>query len=378
MRVRIRYRAVQMKVAESHAAHGIAECAPFDALKGKIAGTYMRVLADSATGSLYRVHTVPIDSGGQCEVLVGRAADDTPMVFRQFRVLPPRQRDTLLSGLRRPRVSLPQQVAADVAISRAVGGPCAPQVFLQTYRGAQVSKLYVGMRPMQADLLGCARTLRDRAVTPALRAAFATWTLSQLAWQLEALHARGIVHRDLRLDNVLCGTDAAGQAYLCLADFGNARAPQMEALSRPTGPLPYCAPEVLRGSYVGDFGPRDRPPRDVWALGIICIILLLGTNPFDPERELRDNEAIADTLWSYGLPDGPRLPRELDDFAALGALVKSMLHRDPGLRPTAAEVDACVRDSGLIQAHSMQAAASFAAAQRDLEEVIESRLADLA
>ena len=366
-----------MRVTETHFDPGLAHCVPHDALKGKKPGTCLRVLADVTCGELYRLHTVPIDSGGQCEVLVGLGPRQEAMVFRQFRALPPKEREVLLSGQRRPRVTAPQHVVADVSMAHAAGGPCAPLVFLQTRRGDQVSKLYMGMRPMRADLLGCARNLEDRGAHSDLRSAFTAWVLLQLALQLAHLHAHKIVHRDIRLDNVLCGLDAQGAVCVALADFGNATAGSLTALSRPTGPLPYCAPEVLLGSYAGNWGPRDNPRRDVWSLGIVCLILLLGTNPFDPDCDTRNNTAIADTLQAYSQRGGPQLPPILDRYGVLGDLVRSMLHRDPVFRPTAPRILHGLQASHLLAPERMEAARAFAAEQGDMQGVIESRLRDL-
>jgi serine/threonine-protein kinase len=89
---------------------------------------------------------------------------------------------------------------------------------------------------------------------------------------LDAVHAHGLVHRDVKPSNIL--VDAAGD-YL-LADLGLVRGPGYTNLTRPgqvMGTVDYLAPEVIRG------GPAS-PASDLYALGCVIFESAVGVPPF--------------------------------------------------------------------------------------------------
>ena len=105
----------------------------------------------------------------------------------------------------------------------------------------------------------------------------------EVARGLEELHARGLVHRDLKPDNVLLGR--AGEVKI--ADFGIAHDPKEPSLTRSgvsLGTPAYMSPEQIRGERV-DFRA------DLFALGAVLYELLSGTTPFAPPHpEEKDAE----------------------------------------------------------------------------------------
>ncbi len=105
-------------------------------------------------------------------------------------------------------------------------------------------------------------TLRDRLAADGPLPLDALVRLCRhVAQGLGALHARGLVHRDVKPANILF--DAAGRAHL--ADFGIVKQPDASVLTRPgqqVGTLGSMAPEQLRGEAIG-------PAADVYALGCV-------------------------------------------------------------------------------------------------------------
>jgi streptogramin lyase len=117
--------------------------------------------------------------------------------------------------------------------------------------------------------------------------------VGQVADALDAAHARGLVHRDVKPGNVL--VDAADHCYLC--DFGlttQLGPGGTTASGRLAGSLEYLAPEQIRRGKVD--GRTDQ-----YALACVLYELLSGAPPFRRETE-------AQTLWAHMQEEPPTLP----------------------------------------------------------------------
>lgn len=98
--------------------------------------------------------------------------------------------------------------------------------------------------------------------------------MMQLIHAVQYLHSYGIVHRDLKLENIMM-TDNSEQSVPKLVDFGLAKIlGPTEKSDEPFGTLGYVAPEVLKKEPYSF-------SCDLWSLGCICYALLSGSLPFD-------------------------------------------------------------------------------------------------
>jgi eukaryotic-like serine/threonine-protein kinase len=137
----------------------------------------------------------------------------------------------------------------------------------------------------------------------------------QVALALQAVHDRGIVHRDVKPGNLLLRADGT----LALADFGIARGLDNTSLTRSgavIGTPLYLAPEQVTG--------RPASPRsDVYALGIVAYECLTGSPPFVGDNPF----AVAMQRVAQPPPPlGPGVP------PAVANVVERALAADPALR----------------------------------------------
>ena len=133
------------------------------------------------------------------------------------------------------------------------------------------------------------------------------------------IHAQGIVHRDLKLENILL--DAQG--HVKVSDFGFTREFEPHRwLHTRCGTQAYCAPEMLDGRpYVGE-------QVDIWSMGVILYALVCGQLPFDD-----DNDAV---LHDRILHASPHLPSQLS--LEVRDLIGSILSKDGAQRPSIKDI----------------------------------------
>jgi hypothetical protein len=178
---------------------------------------------------------------------------------------------------------------------------------------------YIAMRYVAGSDLG-RRLAREGRLEPAAAVAL----IAQVAGGLDAIHAAGLVHRDVKPANVLLG-ETGGDDHAYITDFGVARNVSTESgltqTGRFVGTLDYVAPEQISGGTVD-------ARADVYALGCLLFKLLTGEVPYP-----RDGEAARLYAHLNDPPPAPSLhatavPMALDDVA-IRAMSKAPEDRYP-------------------------------------------------
>ncbi|KAI0100111.1 kinase-like protein [Nemania sp. FL0031] len=159
------------------------------------------------------------------------------------------------------------------------------------------------------DLFDVASNYRDSLKAPILRRIFA-----EIVGAVGYLHERRIVHRDIKLENVLVNISPAELTnptqdwttypypVITLTDLGlSRRVADDEKLETRCGSDDYAAPEVILGQ------PYDGRATDAWSLGVLLYALIESRLPFDPppgandyqRMRSRTSHRIARVEWSW-------------------------------------------------------------------------------
>jgi ABC-type branched-subunit amino acid transport system substrate-binding protein/tRNA A-37 threonylcarbamoyl transferase component Bud32 len=253
--------------------------------------------ADPARIAGYRV-LGRLGAGGMGVVLLGRSPGGALVAIKLIRA--EYADDTAFRARFRREVAIARQVRNRWAVPVVDADTEAPAPWLATefVPGPALSEAVAGGGP-----------LPERGVR-ALG--------SMLAEALEAVHAAGLVHRDVKPGNVLLGLDGPR-----LIDFGIARALDDTVLTATdliVGSPGFLSPEQAQGRRIG-------PASDVFSLGCVLVYAATGGRPFGTG------------------PVEAMLFRTVHDPAELGALppgllpvVEACLSKDPGGRPSAADI----------------------------------------
>jgi Protein kinase domain len=230
--------------------------------------------------------------------------------------------------------------------------------------------LFIAMRYVEG------RDLKERLRGGRLDPGDAIGILSQVASALDAAHARGLVHRDVKPSNVLLdrGARPDGSDHVYLADFGLTRRVSEDVGigddGHLMGTIDYVAPEQISGDELDGRA-------DVYSLGCVLYECLVGEPPFRRDSDLAVVFAHLETEPPSLSAGRPELPVALDAVIAR-ALAKEPAERYGSCRDLARAALAVAVDEA--SRRLVDVASRAAAGRSDLSEVeaeLEGKVIDL-
>jgi serine/threonine-protein kinase len=197
--------------------------------------------------------------------------------------------------------------AREAAVAAAVKSPHVVQVFDSGVTKDGVA--YIVMELLEGHDLGAEITAKGRMAPHTVAV-----VVAQLAKALAKAHRVGVVHRDLKPDNVFLCDVEGGEPFVKLLDFGTAKdekraAPYATTLGQLIGTPYYMSPEQILGEEID-------ARSDIWSLGVLAFEALTGRRPFEGITVGAITLAIHTTVPRM-TDVVPELPAALDDWFAL-------------------------------------------------------------
>jgi serine/threonine protein kinase len=249
-----------------------------------------------------------------------------------------RARDEMLGRLAAVKVMAPA-LASDEEFrarflreSRAVAAVESPHIIPVYGAGEAGGVLYIATRFVSGGDLGHLMRQSGGTLEPALAGALT----SQVAAALDAAHAAGLVHRDVKPGNILVESAPGREPHAYLSDFGLSKSSLsatsgLSVTGQFLGTPEYCPPEQIRGGAVD--GRTDQ-----YALACVAFVLLTGVPPFHRP----DTIAIMFAQLNDPVPSVTALRPSLP--AAVGYVLERALSKSPADRyPTCGEFAAALR-----------------------------------
>ncbi|KAI8942178.1 hypothetical protein NX059_000265 [Plenodomus lindquistii] len=225
----------------------------------------------------------------------------------------------------------------EVEMLRSVSHPSL--VHLQAFDHDDHQALIVLTYCPGGDLFDVASDHRDKLTLPIVQRIFA-----EMVSAVRYLHDKLIVHRDIKLENVLLNIPITSVPSLTnpqshvrplatLTDLGLSRRipapPESPLLTTRCGSEDYAAPEILLGQ------PYDGRATDAWALGVLLYALMEGRLPFDPppgkaasRSRAAHRIARCDWVWcKFGNEDGEWDANKGEDWEGARVVVESLLKK---------------------------------------------------
>ena len=181
-----------------------------------------------------------------------------------------------------------------------------------------------GGRPFLASLFVGGESLGHRLEHGPLPLADVARVAVQAGAGLDALHAAGLIHRDIKPTNIII--DANGDA--AVTDFGLAKGPAYTVLTNPgqvMGTLDYLAPELIRGG-------KGTAASDLYAFGCVVFECISGKPPFGEKGMFQLAQAVLNDEPPDPTVGRPDLPDQLYP------VLRQALAKDPDQRPPTCSV----------------------------------------
>eukprot|EP00548_Thalassiothrix_antarctica_P002992 CAMPEP_0194145314 /NCGR_PEP_ID=MMETSP0152-20130528/16685_1 /TAXON_ID=1049557 /ORGANISM="Thalassiothrix antarctica, Strain L6-D1" /LENGTH=755 /DNA_ID=CAMNT_0038845491 /DNA_START=211 /DNA_END=2478 /DNA_ORIENTATION=+ len=155
--------------------------------------------------------------------------------------------------------------------------------------------------------------------------------LREVASALAFLHGIGVIHSDLKPENIMLSTESASDSAVKLVDFGSAEIPGAEPSPSSFTPA-YAPPEAF------DMKGATKASADMWAVGVILYIMLIGKHPF-ALKGCTDDDDLENRIRTNSRPPplrNSRVTKHVSDSAK--DLLERLMERDPAKRMNAAEM----------------------------------------
>merc|ERR1719187_3050504 len=130
--------------------------------------------------------------------------------------------------------------------------------------------------------------------------------MRQILGGVNYLHDNNIVHLDLKPENVVCVNK--GSSQIKIIDFGLAKIIKPgQQVRTMCGTVEFVAPEIVSYDNIS-------PATDMWAVGVICYILLSGFSPFMGETDTDTYTNIVRVLYDFDEPEFDNISANGKDF----------------------------------------------------------------
>jgi len=186
----------------------------------------------------------------------------------------------------------------------------------------------------------------------------ARYYFKQLVEGVAYCHSQGVVHRDLKLENIVLDGSQPPQLKIC--DFGYSKSSLLHSQPKSTVGTPaYIAPEVLsRQQY-------DGMKADVWSCGVTLYVMLVGCYPFEDPKDSKNFRHTINRILevNYTIPKYCKVSEECK------AVFQAIFVRDPAKRMTIEEVRQCAWLQKPFEGGAFAGGGPVEAVQQSLEEI---------